>query len=161
MNQTLTILSPVPDRPAAGGLAGAAPDLPDRVRLGLLSNGKPNTEPLFDGILDVLTLGQTAVSLLLGSADGSLGDRTDLETTNPHGPATFFAIADLNADSKLDVVVVGSGIVSVFLGNGDGTFGARMDDTRWGDALSMAVGDLNGDSKQDIAFSQGGGIKAL
>ena len=54
MNQTLIILSPVPDRPADAGLAGAAPDLPDRVRLGLLSNGKPNTEPLLDGILDVL-----------------------------------------------------------------------------------------------------------
>jgi PKD repeat protein len=114
-----------------------------------------------DGILDVLTLGQAAFSLLLGNGNGSLGDRTDFATANPHGPATFFAIADLNADSKLDVVVVGSGIVSTFLGNGDGTFGARMDDTRWGDALSMAVGDLNGDLKQDIAFSQGGGIKAL
>ncbi|HEY7198834.1 MAG TPA: hypothetical protein VIC57_01420 [Candidatus Dormibacteraeota bacterium] len=54
MNQTLTILSPVPDGPVAAGLPDAAPELPAHVRVGLLSNGKPNTEPLFDGVLDVL-----------------------------------------------------------------------------------------------------------
>jgi len=55
MNETLTILSPVPDRPAeaaAGPAAGCG--LPDRVRVGLLSNGKPNTPHLLAGILEVL-----------------------------------------------------------------------------------------------------------
>jgi hypothetical protein len=54
MNQTMTILSPVPDRPAEAVPASSARDLPERVRVGLLSNGKPNTEPLLQGIQEVL-----------------------------------------------------------------------------------------------------------
>ncbi len=54
MSETLTILSPVPDGAMAAEAPARAPDLPDRVRLGLLSNGKPNTEPLLDGVLEVL-----------------------------------------------------------------------------------------------------------
>ena len=54
MNGTLTILTPVPDaRPQAAVTPGAR-RLPDRVRLGELSNGKPNTSQLLDGMLDVL-----------------------------------------------------------------------------------------------------------
>ena len=54
MNATLTILSPVPE-PAAGAAAVALHwDLPDRVRVGALSNSKPNTAQLLDGLLEVL-----------------------------------------------------------------------------------------------------------
>jgi hypothetical protein len=49
---TITILSPVPEPAAAGSEAVAARRLPERVRVGLLSNGKPNTSHLLDGILD-------------------------------------------------------------------------------------------------------------
>lgn len=52
--ETLTILSPVPDRPAGAAAPAGARELPARVRLGLLSNGKPNTAPLLDGILEEL-----------------------------------------------------------------------------------------------------------
>jgi hypothetical protein len=55
MNATLTILSPVPE--PASGTAAVAPaweDLPERLRVGALSNGKPNTAPLLDGVLEVL-----------------------------------------------------------------------------------------------------------
>lgn len=55
MNGTLTILSPVPDGIAQAAAAPSARRLPDRVRLGLLSNGKPNTSHLLDGMLEVLT----------------------------------------------------------------------------------------------------------
>ncbi|HSR25159.1 MAG TPA: hypothetical protein VLW53_16510 [Candidatus Eisenbacteria bacterium] len=54
MNQTQTILSPVPDRPAEAGAPARAWALPERVRVGLLSNGKPNTSSLLDGIEAVL-----------------------------------------------------------------------------------------------------------
>jgi hypothetical protein len=55
MSTTMTILSPVPDRRAeAAAPTSAAWDLPDRVRVGLLSNGKPNTSHLLDGVADVL-----------------------------------------------------------------------------------------------------------
>lgn len=54
MTQTLTILSPVPDRPAAAAAPGGPWDLPEPIRVGLLSNGKPNTSPLLDGVQAVL-----------------------------------------------------------------------------------------------------------
>lgn len=54
MSSTLTILSPVPERLADDVRAPVAWDLPDRVRVGLLSNGKPNTSHLLDGVAAVL-----------------------------------------------------------------------------------------------------------
>ena len=54
MKATLTILSPIPEAdPRASGPARARA-LPDRVRVGALSNGKPNTSQLLDGVLEVL-----------------------------------------------------------------------------------------------------------
>jgi len=54
MSETLTILSPVPERPAGAAAQPVAWELPDRVRVGLLSNGKPNTAQLLDGVAAVL-----------------------------------------------------------------------------------------------------------
>jgi hypothetical protein len=54
MNATLTILSPVPERPAGASARPTAWALPERVRVGLLSNGKPNTAHLLDGLAEVL-----------------------------------------------------------------------------------------------------------
>jgi hypothetical protein len=50
----LTILSPVPERMPGATAAPRPRALTDRVRLGLLSNGKPNTSHLLDGIAEVL-----------------------------------------------------------------------------------------------------------
>ena len=55
MDETLTILSPVPEARAADDVPAGASGLPDRVRVGLLSNGKPNTSELLDGLIDELT----------------------------------------------------------------------------------------------------------
>jgi hypothetical protein len=55
MQAMLTILSPVPDDPGGAATAPAhARDLPGLIRVGLLSNGKPNTPHLLDGIAAVL-----------------------------------------------------------------------------------------------------------
>jgi hypothetical protein len=48
------ILSPVPDGTPATGAPVSPRPLTDRVRVGLLSNGKPNTSHLLDGVLEVL-----------------------------------------------------------------------------------------------------------
>ena len=55
MNATLTILSPVPDATAEPAAPVAAWVLPERIRLGTLSNGKPNTAHLLEGLLEVVT----------------------------------------------------------------------------------------------------------
>jgi hypothetical protein len=54
MTATIEILSPVPEPPAAAADAAAIRPLPDRVRLALLSNGKPYSGHLLDGVLEVL-----------------------------------------------------------------------------------------------------------
>ena len=53
---TITILSPVPEarRDQSEREAPAARQLGPRIRLGLLSNGKPNTDHLLEGLLEVL-----------------------------------------------------------------------------------------------------------
>ena len=55
MNGTLTILSPVPEGPPEMPTGSSGWNLPNQIRLGVLSNGKPNTSHLLDGILEVLT----------------------------------------------------------------------------------------------------------
>jgi hypothetical protein len=53
---TITILSPVAETrvPEAGPDAAGERRLGPRIRLGLLSNGKPNTDHLIEGLLEVL-----------------------------------------------------------------------------------------------------------
>jgi hypothetical protein len=110
-----------------------------------------------DGRLDVVTAnfdnvggtGISAVSVLLGNGDGTLGPKTDFVTgANP----VSVAIADLNADGKLDLATASSllSTVSVLLGNGNGTFGARTDFFTGSGPASIAIGDPNADGKPDL-----------
>jgi hypothetical protein len=64
MTGTITILSPVPEPAAAPATAAAAAVLPERIRLGILSNGKPNSAPLLDGVVEVLTADQRVRSVV-------------------------------------------------------------------------------------------------
>jgi hypothetical protein len=50
----MTILSPVPDGAVEAAGAPRQWTLPERIRLGLLSNGKPNTSNLLEGLLEVV-----------------------------------------------------------------------------------------------------------
>jgi len=96
MNATLTILSPVPDRAAEAGAAPVAWDLPGRVRVGLLSNGKPNTSHLLDGVAQVLA-GDPRVVLTVRAAKDS--------ASRPAGQATLDELAagaDLVVDATAD-----------------------------------------------------------
>jgi hypothetical protein len=54
MNATITVLSPVPPAVGPGPAKEARGGLAGRVRVGLLSNGKPNTDHLLDALGDEL-----------------------------------------------------------------------------------------------------------
>jgi hypothetical protein len=64
MAATLTILTPVPDVRAGAASQAEERRLGNKVRLGLLSNGKPNTELLLDGLMEVLGPGAGMVAEL-------------------------------------------------------------------------------------------------
>ena len=54
MKGTVTILTPVPDPRTDESQGASGRRLAGEVRLGLLSNGKPNTGLLLEGLLEVL-----------------------------------------------------------------------------------------------------------
>jgi hypothetical protein len=96
MNATLTILSPVPEPAAEAAAAAVAWTLPDPVRVGLLSNGKPNTSHLLDGVADVLRA-DPRVELTVRAAKESASRAADPATL-----AEFADGADLVVDATAD-----------------------------------------------------------
>lgn len=54
MTDMITILSPVPEAHLKGAEQTSVRPLPLEVRVGILSNGKPNSDHLLDGVLEVL-----------------------------------------------------------------------------------------------------------
>jgi hypothetical protein len=123
-----------------------------------------------DGFLDVAvgndgdTSSQAStVSVLFGSANGTLSGRTDYTTLA--GVGTVLA-ADFNKDGNLDLVAVAFGPsgtslpmggVSILLGNSDGTFQPQVPIPVYRTPVGGAVGDVNGDGNIDIVFSEFGG----
>jgi hypothetical protein len=73
--------------------------------------------------------GGSAVSILLGKADGTFEAHVDYLTA----PAPQFLgegqiiAADFNGDKKADLALVCANGVSILLGNGDGKFGPHLD----------------------------------
>jgi hypothetical protein len=84
MNSTLTILSPVPERPAGTVARPTAWALPERVRVGLLSNGKPNTAHLLDGLAEVLRAHPRVVLTVRAAKESA---------SRPAAPATLDELA--------------------------------------------------------------------
>jgi hypothetical protein len=80
MTGTITILSPVPEpaaQPASAWPAAAV--LPERIRLGILSNGKPNSAPLLDGVVEVLTCDRRVRSVVrLDKGTAARGIRAEM-----------------------------------------------------------------------------------
>ena len=91
MSATITILSPVPAPPARATAEGSGRRLGGRIRLGLLSNGKPNTNLLLEGMLDVLR------------ADSRLQLAIEERKSSASHPADAAILARLSASADLVV----------------------------------------------------------
>ena len=111
-----------------------------------------------DGKLDLVvgnhlgsTLGNSALSLLLGNGDGTFQPPQSLFSGVSDAA---IAVADVNSDHISDILAAGAGSpdgVSVLLGNGNGTFrNAQIFPVRF-DPRAIIVRDLNGDGILDIA----------
>lgn len=111
-----------------------------------------------DGYLDlaVANMGDSSVTILLGSASGTF---SVLTPTGIGSRPYAIAAADFNRDGKLDLAVAcqgplgGPGFVDILLGNNDGTFAAPLQYGTIGLPEGMALGDFNGDGYLDIAVS--------
>lgn len=95
-----------------------------------------------DGILDVVSGGEDAVIVWLGSAGGTF--------TSRQSPAAYsyrFAVADLTADGNLDVITMDSELLR---GKGDGTFETPAPVNIWfHDAVPV---DYDRDGRMDIVL---------
>jgi hypothetical protein len=100
-----------------------------------------------------------AVSVLLGTGDGTFGDRLEYGMGPDLGPV---AVGDFNLDGIPDVAAANSptpgiGKVTVLAGNGDGTVGGKVEyEIAYCDhsnLSSLAVSDLDLDGKPDIAVA--------
>lgn len=98
--KTITILSPVVSEPVSSAVSVAAQSrvpavLPARTRLATLSNGKPNTSFVLDGVIDVLT------------RDPRISETLRRRKQAPSGPATNELIDELVAQADLVVNATG------------------------------------------------------
>jgi hypothetical protein len=123
---------------------------PVRVATPELPIGLATADVNGDDTLDLLYLGLEGLSVQLGNADGTFGDRILSPPVYSARPPT---VADVNDDAKPDVIVATQdGPVSISLGNGDGSFGPPLllATTDHGRADNVATADLNGDGSVDV-----------
>jgi regulation of enolase protein 1 (concanavalin A-like superfamily) len=119
-----------------------------------------------DGRLDVLAQTDSALVVLPGNGDGTLGAARSIV-----GTIVEFAIpADLDGDGVPDVVAGEQGdLLHIFPGNGDFTFGPRVTLTTGTWPHGATVADFDDDGRRDIAvahrydtrlvvFMNGGGL---
>jgi hypothetical protein len=108
-----------------------------------------------DGKLDIVTVNNGTLTLLLGNGDGTF--MTGVSSVTSFSPGAV-VVGDFNGDGKADLAV-SSGVsdaLVVLLGNGDGTFTesspSAIVDTTSGIG-PIVVGDFNGDGKSDVAVT--------
>lgn len=104
-----------------------------------------------DGIMDLAISDQRAVSILIGTGDGSFQTATVLQEVLD----ARLAVGDFNGDGRLDLVLTNRGynVASVYLGNGDGTFQPPQNYDVDADPIDIAVADFNGDGHLDLAVA--------
>ena len=113
-----------------------------------------------DAVLDLVVVGGSTVSVLLGNTDGTF--RPAINSSAGNTPDSL-AVGDFNADGKLDVATADSdgnygyntSLVTVLLGQGNGSFNAPKSydfgNYDYYGAESVTVGDFNADGKLDVA----------
>jgi hypothetical protein len=126
-----------------------------------------------DGHTDVVGIGVTQITVLLGNGSGGFGAPSNSPITGIDSvETTQFILGDFNDDGKPDVVVfgkdhvTGAPVFGVMLGNGNGTFQAPIETTpafaipvQTGPSVVTVVsGDFNGDGKLDLAYFGGPGV---
>jgi hypothetical protein len=127
-----------------------------------------------DGKPDVIALDEadstfthSAVAVLLGKGDGTLGTAVTYELPMGGTSALSLAAADLNGDGKPDLVATdadtkGNGVIIVLLNKGDGTFPSQMTYPSGAFGSSVILGDVNRDGKLDaIVASPSGSVSVL
>ncbi len=116
-----------------------------------------------DGRLDIATVSQSALHLLMGAGDGTFAAAVSYASL-VDDPITVTA-ADLDRDGDLDLLVDGfetTGL-QLFRNGGSGAFAAGVTlDTGAPQSIFPVVADFNGDSVPDIAVgSAAGGFSVL
>lgn len=110
-----------------------------------------------DGNSDLVVLGASGISMMLGNGDGTFGART----TFGAGGASDIVSADFNGDGKLDLAIVRFQNVQVLLGNGNGSFAAATSTALPDYGSGLTVSDINGDGKLDLLTSGSTGPQIL
>ena len=129
-------------------------------------------EPVFDdfnrdGKLDMVTMGDNGLQVMLGNGDGTFQAGHTLPTQVQGSTYAYYpvvlATGDFDGDGKLDIAVLVSApqVAEVFYGNGDGTFDGPSVLPLSLAYLQMASADVNGDGLPDLVFSDGNIISII
>lgn len=125
----------------AGGFS--APVLYD---LGVSPSGVYAADLSGDGRMDIVAVGNTQLSVVLGTATGF--NAPQLYAVN--FPGRQIGLADVTGDNVTDVVVPQGATIMVFANQGTGTLSAPVSYPTGGQD-GIAVVDLDGDGKRDVA----------
>ncbi len=105
-----------------------------------------------DGNADVISVGNNAISVMLGNGHGQLGAPQQISVAKGLGAAIA---ADINRDGKLDLAltVPHENQLAILLGNGDGQFQSPVLIPLARQPYGIATGDFNGDGIADLAVT--------